>query len=116
MITISLSFNQHTALNDERMTTTYALLTNCDATMRLCSGKWDTRYERKIADVVVDHPAIMWGDCAEVRGEFTRAAIKEALRLGLAYVSDAGCTFATQIVDCWTLQLRPTLPQFAGSN
>jgi hypothetical protein len=87
--TLRISLNQSVA--DTGRAITKAALT-CESresfdgyNMEIAIGKWDTRYSRKIANIEIEHPAIMWGSRREMIAAARPLIERAAFEAGIAY-------------------------------
>ena len=48
---------------------------------------------RQVADVVITHPAIMWGDYEDIKADFLNEIEKAAIKEGLLVTNQAGVLF-----------------------
>lgn len=87
--TLRISLNQSVA--DTGRAITKASLT-CESlesfdgdNMEIRIGRWDNRYARKIANIEIEHPAIMWGTRSEMIAAARPLIERAAFEAGIAY-------------------------------
>ena len=86
--TLRISLQQNVA--DTGRAITKATLTcksmqDGDDNMEIRVGRWDNRYARKIANIEIEHPAIMWGSRIEMIAAARPLIERAAFEAGIAY-------------------------------
>jgi hypothetical protein len=85
--TITLDMHQRTATDNERTHRHYLLVDPGIGFPELITDKQtDWNWARRIANVEVELPEIIWGTAEEVRASIHEAAIDEAVKQGLVHL------------------------------